>query len=708
MTTLRIIEQGDKRAIAQAMDKNRQQAKAKQPAGNRLKQLRPLLGQPKLRRGGDRAASLSRVKPTATTTVRAHTFQAAAVASSDAVVPQTMNPADAASLEISSRWSWLGQWYVWGSLAVVGCSGAAVVAASSLLGVPALPNCPAIFWPLAPASLRFECARLAASKRTAKDLLEAIKLVDSLPESHALRQEADRLIEQWSTQVLNQTEEIFHEGKIKEAIAAARQIPPQTSAYELVEERVKEWETIWAKAEAIQKKAEEELRQRQYRRAFEQAVRLLNVENKYWQTTRYDTLIKTIDLARIDGNKLYEAERLADEGGSERLLKALKIAQGISAKSFVYEAAQKKVIPEIGRKMLTHAQTLINQRDVQGALNLLSQVPNVGQLKAEAQDLSILANAQYQAWQGNVADLEGAIAEAQQIRSNRPLAKQAQQWIARWRQEIETIGRLQQAKNIAQSGNTQDLAAAITQASMISHTSPRREEVERQIQDWRNQLQTIEDRPILNQADQYAVAGDPVALQAAITQAQQVRQGRALYGEAQEKIRQWRWQIQAIQNQPYLEQARQYASMGDLPTAIQWAAQIPRGEAYYQEAQADLKNWRQAIQQQAILAQSQTNLAEANQVARLGTVDALTAAIAKADQVAPSSPLRGEADDAIDRWSWQLLQLAVDRAEANDIRTAIAIAQKIPSGAAATTQAQQQIKEWQQLISPPAAPAAPF
>ncbi len=688
------------------MDKKRQQAKAKQPAGNRLKQPRPMLSQPNLRRGGDRAASLSRVKPTAAT-VGEQTFQAAAVASSEAVAPQTMITADSAALGIST-WRWLGQWYVWGSLAVVGCSGAAVVAASSLLGVPALPNCPAIFWPLAPASLRFECARLAASKRTAKDLLEAIKLVDSLPESHALRHEADRLIEQWSTQVLDQTEEIFHEGKIKEAIEAARQIPPQTSAYELVEERVKEWETIWAKAEAIQKKVEEELRQRQYRRAFEQAVRLLNVENKYWQTTRYDTLIKTIDLARVDGNKLYEAERLADQGGSERLLKALKIAQGISAKSFVYDAAQKKMIPEIGRKMITHAQTLINRRDVQGALNLLSQVPNVGQLKAEAQDLSILANAQYQAWQGNVADLEGAIAEAQQIQGNRPLFKQAQQWIARWRQEIETIGRLQQAKNLAQSGNTRDLSAAIAQASTISPNGPRREEVERQIQDWRNQLQTIEDRPILNQADQYAVTGDPVALQAAITQAQQVRQGRALYGEAQEKIRQWRWQIQAIHNQPYLEQARQYASMGDLPTAIQWAAQIPRGEAYYQEAQADLKNWRQTIQQQTILAQSQTNLAEANQVARSGTVEALTAAIAKADQVVPSSPLRGAADDAIDRWSWQLLQLAVDRAGVNDVRNAIAIAQKIPPGAAATTQAQQQIKEWQQLISPPAAPVTPF
>jgi hypothetical protein len=70
-------------------------------------------------------------------------------------------------------------------------------------------------------------------------------------------------------------------------------------------------------------------------------------------------------------------------------------------------------------------------------------------------------------------------------------------------------------------------------------------------------------------------------------------------------------------------------------------------------------------------------------------------AIAIANRVGASSTLRSEADEAIDQWSWQLLQIATDRA-ASDPAAAIAIAQKIPSGTAAYTQAQQQIQQWRQ------------
>lgn len=639
----------------------------------------------------DRSKANSSAVPSTQRSVAAHRLvdgaqsQSTAVAAAESAIATAPQP---------RRLGWLANWYFWGVLGVVACSGAGTVAALSLFGVPALPNCPAIFWPLAPASLRFECARLAASKRTAKDLLEAIALLDSLPENHSLREEANRLIEQWSDQVLDQTEEIFNQGKLQEAIAAARKILPKTSAYRLVEDRVKRWESIWAEAENIYRQAETELRRREYRRAFDQAIRLLTVENQFWQTTRYDGLIKTIDIARNDGNQLYEAERLANNSGAAGLLKALKLAESIKPNSYVYRAAQ-KVLAKIGRKMLVVAQASLNRRDLQGALNLLGNVPNLGNLKSEAQDLTILANAQYQAWQGSTADIEEAIAQAQQIGVGRPLAQKAQQWIARWRQEIEAIAKLRQAQDLARSGNLGDLSAAIAQASTVSDSNPRREEVEKQINEWRNQIQTTEDQPILAQAEQSASAGDVAALQTAISQAQQIGRGRALYAEAREKIRQWRSQLQEIKNQPYLEQARQYANAGDLPLAIQVAAQIPRGEALYPEAQAEIRNWRQTLKGQADQAESKTALLEARQVASAGTPDGLAAAIAIANRVAPASSLRAEADEAIDQWSWQLLQIATNRATSDPV-AAIAIAQKIPTSAAAYTQAQQQIQEWRQ------------
>ena len=71
-----------------------------------------------------------------------------------------------------------------------------------LLKLPAAPNCPAIFWPLASASVRLHCAQVAANKETVDDLLEAIALVDSLPKDHPLRPEIDRHIEEWSLDIL--------------------------------------------------------------------------------------------------------------------------------------------------------------------------------------------------------------------------------------------------------------------------------------------------------------------------------------------------------------------------------------------------------------------------------------------------------------------------------------------------------------------------
>jgi hypothetical protein len=70
--------------------------------------------------------------------------------------------------------AWLRNWVVWAVLAGVTTTGVGVVAIAILLKLPAAPNCPAVFWPLATATVRLHCAEVAANKQTVKDLLEAI------------------------------------------------------------------------------------------------------------------------------------------------------------------------------------------------------------------------------------------------------------------------------------------------------------------------------------------------------------------------------------------------------------------------------------------------------------------------------------------------------------------------------------------------------
>lgn len=592
-------------------------------------------------------------------------------------------------IELTQNW----KFWVIASLLITAGSGAFALAV--LLRLPGLPNCPAVFWPLASASLRFECARLAADKQTMKDLLEAIALVDSLPADHPMREEADRLIQMWSEDVLNLAEVAFNQGKLNEAIAAARRIPAKAAASKVVEERVQRWQSIWSKAEELYRKSEAELRKLNWRGAFEYAVRLLDVENTFWQTTKYEELSKRIDTARQDGNKLFKAERLADEGGLDNLLEAIKLAESIGKQSYVYQEAQKSII-KFGRAMLDLADKALAQKDLAQALRILEKIPEKGSLKEEAKDMTVLANAQSHAWQNSVAGLEEAIAEAQRIDAKRPLRKKAQQLIARWQLEIAGVAQLEKARGLAEPGTVEDLSAAIAQASQIAYNNPRRAEAEKEIQSWTSQIQTMQDRPILDQADQIASQGTINALQAAIGQASQITSGRALYKEAQDKIASWTAEIQRFQDQPILDRAREFANVGNLSTAIEVASQIRSG-ALAGEAQSDIATWRQQLQAAADRATGERKLQEAQQLASTGTPDALIAAIDRVDQVPAGSGYRGNAEAVMNQWSWQLLQIAETQAN-SDPAAAITIAQRIPSNTQAYSQAQQRIQEWQQWL----------
>lgn len=572
------------------------------------------------------------------------------------------------------------------------CGGSGALALVMLLQIPGMPNCPAIFWPLASASLRFECARLAANKQTAKDLLEAIALLDSLPADHPMRQEANRLVEQWSQDVLKLAEQDFNLGKLGEAIAAARRIPPNVSAHKVVDERIQRWQSIWKKAEEIYKKAEGELRQQDFRQAFAQAVRLLDVENTYWQTVKYDELTNRITVARNDGNKLGQAMRLADMGSLKRLLEAIKLVESIRPDSYLYEAAQ-KAIPRFGQKMMDLAQAALDRRDLSEALSIIDKIPEKANLAAVASDFTILARAQSHVWQNTTTALEEGIAQAQQIGSGRPLYKKAQTLITRWQMEIEALAQLDKAKLLAQSGGVNDLTAGIAEASQVKRNNPRWQEAQQQISRWRSQIETVEDRPLLEYADQIAAAGDNDSLSAAIDQAKQIGEGRALYGEARRRIQQWTAQIQRTQDQPILDQARAYANSGDLTAAVSTAQQIRSGRSLYQEAQSDIRKWRDSLQAEKAV----TTLQEARNLANTGSPTSLASAIQMADQIPGSSRIRTEANTAINEWSQQLLQVAVTQSN-YDLAGAIAIVEKIPPRATTYNQAQQLVRTWRQML----------
>ncbi|KAM3103249.1 hypothetical protein ACKFKF_01755 [Phormidesmis sp. 146-12] len=588
-----------------------------------------------------------------------------------------------------ATWKRLRNWKTAVILGLVMTTGLTAFSIGFLFKLPAVPNCPAIFWPLASASLRMHCAQLAANKQTVNDLLEAIKLVNSLPPDHPLHDEVNRLVEQWAEDILGLADEAFHAGKLKEAIDVARKIPNNTSAHDQIEKRIEKWQGIWAEAETIYGRVEDALRKQNWRKASSEAARLLSIDNNFWQTTKYQELTTIITATRQDISKLAKAKDLIDRGGVTNLLEAVKLISSIDEKSYVYQEAQ-ETVAKVGQEMMDLAQSRLDRKDLSGALDIISKIPPNTKLQREIEDFDVIARAQSKAWGGTAADIEAAIAQAQDLQLGRPYYDKAQKLIARWQLEKSDVAQLERARQLAQSGRSDDLAEAIAQASLVPSDNPRSKEAQQLVSQVSSQMQEMQDRPILDQATQMASAGDVNGLQSAIDEARRITSGRSLYDEAQGKIGQWRSQIARLQDQPILDQADTLADAGDLLSAIAAAQQVNSGSALYDNAQAKVQNWQNRIQ-------AQSNLQAARDAANGGTPDALSQAIRLADGVPGTTSLRTEANQAITQWSQQILQAAIVQAD-TDVLGAIATAQKIPPRTEAYAAAQLQIQAWRKAI----------
>ena len=178
--------------------------------------------------------------------------------------PQGIAPTFNLNVFIEKLPRWTKNWVPWAIILTLIPGSMGFLAISMLFKLPSAPNCPQIFWPLASASVRLHCASLAASKQTINDLLQAITLVKQLPENHPLRGEINRLLEEWSQDILKLADESFQAGNLEEAIATSRKIPTDLKVSELVEEQIQKWQTIWSNAEGIYQESEQELRQRHW------------------------------------------------------------------------------------------------------------------------------------------------------------------------------------------------------------------------------------------------------------------------------------------------------------------------------------------------------------------------------------------------------------------------------------------------------------
>lgn len=210
------------------------------------------------------------------------------------------------------------------------------------------------------------------------------------------------------------------------------------------------------------------------------------------------------------------------------------------------------------------------------------------------QALTQLKFADWIAHSGDRSALEFAVAQASQISPASPRRVQAQSFIARWQQDIQALEDqpyLSRAQRWATSGQIPDLRTAIAQVRQIPDNRAAWHKAQELIAQWTAEIQTVEDQPIWEQAQKLAKQGK---LGQAIDIAAQIPDDRALYATAQAAIEAWKAKIQATEiaeDQPILDRAYALAASERLTMAIDAAAQIAPGRALHTEAQAAIKAW---------------------------------------------------------------------------------------------------------------------
>lgn len=579
------------------------------------------------------------------------------------------------------------RWLIGAFLTITALGGVAGASTVSLLRIPNLPNCRAIFWPTASASTRLQCADAYADQGSVESLLAAIALVEALPDDHPLRADINEQVELWADQILNLAEQTFHQGDLEEAIAIARKIPTNTTAAEAISDRIATWNTVWDQAESVFREAEGHLKALQFQDAFAAAIQLRSIANDHWSNTRYEELIELITTTREEVNILANAERLGQGGSVEDVIQALKQVAAIGSDSYVYATAQ-EALKSLSQELLALAEDALARENSNEALNILNQIPPEAKLAEEVADFRTIVDAYKLTWARTTTGYETAIVRLQSIGRDRPLHAKALALQQRWQLEVQAAAQLSWAQAIAQPGSTPDLRAAIASAEQVNPNNPLWDEVQSQVRQWERDIAELEDRPFLDRAELLASRGDRTSLEAAITEARKIQPNSALYDEAQAVITDWRWSVQTEVNSPILAQARRLAAAGDLSQAIAVASEIPANQALYDDAQSAIAEWDTEQQGAAVYQQ-------ALDAARPGSVSALVSAINLAQSAPESSADWSLAQQASNDWSQQLLQRAEATAAVGNVAQAMAIAEQIPPRTSAYAAAQLLLRDLQ-------------
>ena len=546
-------------------------------------------------------------------------------------------------IAVACKWQliWLG------ILATAG--GTAIAAFIWLSKVPPAVDCKQISsW--SAESERLSCAQQSAGSGKPEQILEAIKLVKDWTSEHPLYGQAQALMQEWSNTLLVLARDRVAQKDLKGGIALANQIPASSAVYKDAQSAVKRWREEFNKGQTLYDKILIALKKQNWDLASEHMAALSLINDPSWQDRLSEIRQRTTD-EKVAWQYLKDARSFVKSTSPDQWGRAIAITDPINRATFVWAQAKNDVL-QWRNAVFGLAIVRLGKQDLVGASSLASSIPASVKLTSDNQDLIRLIRAKEvdadtdyrQPALERLAPLWLAIQLLRQINSQSPFYAQAKALLPRLDLEAQGLVQLNLASTLSNVQQRSTLQLAIAQAQQIPLKHPRRLHAQTLLAQWRKEAEWMEDRPVLRQAQQLAKTGKIDPLRSAVALASLVKPQRALSQEAQSSIVDWTVQIQTIEDKPILDEAKAVATSGRLGQAIQVAARVQSGRALYGEAQSLMGEWVYQIQ----LVEDRPIL---NQAAGLASGGYLTRAIDVASQISPRRALYREAQGAISRWA---------------------------------------------------------
>ncbi|HIK30539.1 MAG TPA: hypothetical protein IGS31_04195, partial [Oscillatoriales cyanobacterium M4454_W2019_049] len=492
-------------------------------------------------------------------------------------------------------------------VAIVIFAGMGIGAFLWLIAMPPAPECEEIS-NLSSDRDRLSCAQIAAQSEDPEKLVEAIELVGSWTEGHPLYKESQSLAAQWSRALVKQARKKVEADDLETAVALLEDVPPSNPEYENVQAHLSDWQQSWQQGRAIWKEIETALKAKEWTQAALSADKLTELPDEYWRVERFSESIERIAAEKQGWRQLALAEKAAKRETPKDYREAVRLASRIDAKAFARAEAKPKV-EAWSQVLLAKATELKQTGDLDGAIDLAEAIPEDVEVRDSARQLIQLTRAQRLVESGldydsklseRIWTLVNALAVGAQLNADSLFYEDTQARMPEWQTYLQDLVQLQMASSIARLGLHPTLQVAIDQAKVIGKDRPSRIYAQTLVAHWNKEVEALDNRPYLARARQLAALKTKKGYEAAIAQASAIALGEPLRNEAQTIVADSRNQIQILEDRPILEEAQKLAKKEKYEEAIEKASKIESDRALYEQAQASIKTWMETQDQKVI------------------------------------------------------------------------------------------------------------